>query len=1264
MSQFQQWGDRHNRQSKTRWLKLGLGFGGVLSIAGLAGAQWMGQQLSQQLSQQLNNQLLPEIAAELETAIDRPVQLGKVQQLTPLGLRLGPSSIPATASDSDRIQIKAIDIKFDWKDALWNHQLKLDVVLIEPQIYLEQNAEGDWIETSLDLQAGDLIEVEKVRLKDAKFALVPFLSDRTSDVDRQKSAVILKPMQGLLQLKNDEQLIVDLGGPFRQGHWNLKGQANLNTEAVNLVLSAHNMELAPLVSLLALPVQVQQGKMSGRLQIAHSRHQPIALQGVATLKQGALRAEGEPNLISDIAGTLRFQGQQIQVEKAHLRFGKIPFDLGGTIDLQQGLDLRATVQYVSAADFMQTFQLDVPFAVAGALKSNDVRVKGAFHHVIFSGTAEAAQPLQLDRLTIPTAQAQFSLDKTTDRLMLKQVEFLPDSGGKIVANANITLENEQAPLQVTVQAKQLSADALVKLYGLSDRLPALLTSLGKAESLGKINAEVNVAGTGDRPKIQADWQLQGSYPAQGKVVWVDDRLTVPETTLKIANGTITASGQMANSQWQAQVQSTPLHWADGTVQVQGQLIDQAWTAQIQGSQVGLKVINPALGVLDGEVELAGTLNRLSLNAIDATGNVQLSPTQILPRLTANFQWDGDRFHLLKAGTPNSHVSGAMALDFTGTQPAIQAMDLVVQANEDLSTLLPALQAAQIASSANLSGLARFTGRLTGSPTEPRLNGQLQIDRLALNQFQFEPSLAGAVQFTAAGLQLDLKGQKDRIQGWVDRPFQTVAVQLQANQATLQGRYQQGRLTGTVSQLPLRSVYQLAQIPAEQQWMDGLLSGQFNFGLSDNPQGVAQIRVTQPAIGTFQSRQQQGHEQDQLTGTLQYRDRLATLQDGQFQFSDSLYRFNGQVSMVNDSPLNAEISVDEGKIHDLHQMLTAVQHPDPNMATSLGHLASLQGQFAAKAVLSGSLRSGISTRFEMQGQDWVWQQYSIQKITATGQYDGQQLELYPLQLQGLAYVNHQGQLTQNPAAQIQLTGKYGSASKTGQIQLTHLPIAAVPKWMNTDVDIKGELNAAATVTGKFNEMAIAGEIKLNQLQVKKIALPETQLGFQYQGDRLKITSLETDTAPHLASAPHPVDPGSTGAEKLYFAVSAIDFTLPVETLRTYVESGEIKAPLGFYAQFLDEQALQDMRSALQYPVDVSHIDLAGILNSSTGEAWLSWLGEFIQTKAGENGKGAIETALIKAAKAKPQTVTIMDVLGHFPIRKVRVNTSAVIKLLEP
>ncbi len=72
---------------------------------------------------------------------------------------------------------------------------------------------------------------------------------------------------------------------------------------------------------------------------------------------------------------------------------------------------------------------------------------------------------------------------------------------------------------------------------------------------------------------------------------------------------------------------------------------------------------------------------------------------------------------------------------------------------------------------NLNGSTDFTGRLTGTPESPQLEGHLQLKQFAVNQLMFEPQLAGAVTFSPQrGVVLNLAGDRDKILLNLDRDF--------------------------------------------------------------------------------------------------------------------------------------------------------------------------------------------------------------------------------------------------------------------------------------------------------------------------------------------------------------------------------------------------------------------------------------------------------------------------------------------------------------
>src|SRR3569833_3345474 len=83
----------------------GIVFGGLL-LLGLIGGAWRLRVFVQQ-------ELAPLAEQNLTTSLNRPVQLGKVKGFSLTGVSFGPSAIPATPTDPDRVAIGGVDVGFD-----------------------------------------------------------------------------------------------------------------------------------------------------------------------------------------------------------------------------------------------------------------------------------------------------------------------------------------------------------------------------------------------------------------------------------------------------------------------------------------------------------------------------------------------------------------------------------------------------------------------------------------------------------------------------------------------------------------------------------------------------------------------------------------------------------------------------------------------------------------------------------------------------------------------------------------------------------------------------------------------------------------------------------------------------------------------------------------------------------------------------------------------------------------------------------------------
>ena len=124
----------------------------------------------------VQTELTPLAQQSLTTTLNRPVKLGKVTQFSLTGVQFGASAIPATPTDPDRAAVEAVEVGFDPVQLIFKRQLKLDVTLVNPDIYIDQDDQGRWGSTTIAPSGeGGAIktDLDKLRFRNAKLALMP-----------------------------------------------------------------------------------------------------------------------------------------------------------------------------------------------------------------------------------------------------------------------------------------------------------------------------------------------------------------------------------------------------------------------------------------------------------------------------------------------------------------------------------------------------------------------------------------------------------------------------------------------------------------------------------------------------------------------------------------------------------------------------------------------------------------------------------------------------------------------------------------------------------------------------------------------------------------------------------------------------------------------------------------------------------------------------------------------------------------------------------
>jgi translocation and assembly module TamB len=467
----------------------------------------------------LKQQLSPIIAGILTEELNRPVNLGPTNYLSLTGIRFGKSELPPTETDTDRATVEGVNVTFDLFKLLTDKTLALNVTLLEPNAYIEQDVNGEWIATRLPDREGEAewkIDVQTVRVRDANVTLVA----------RNLTTENLKPPVELLvpaaRVRTDEDydfLEGEARGRFGGGGtFNVAASLRLSTLVGKISLVSEQLNLPYLSRLVDVPIMIGSGTLATNLDLELNgdprEELPIA-RGIATLQNLSAKLDEEaigldapaqkraiqkrqqqpreieerspfyflnnlPIAIPNVTQTnaqLLFQGQKVQIDRLTTQLGQIKAAVEGTVSRDSGFDLEAITEPVKIAELLKTFELEAPpIPVAGEFKVA-LQLVGPLENAIATGQIVSTQRIRLDRVNFRNVAAKlaFSLDDLT--LVLQELQANPVVGGTVTGTGRVKFTRDQEPGQLTLnlQTQNVPGDALASLY--LDDLPIRIGSV-------------------------------------------------------------------------------------------------------------------------------------------------------------------------------------------------------------------------------------------------------------------------------------------------------------------------------------------------------------------------------------------------------------------------------------------------------------------------------------------------------------------------------------------------------------------------------------------------------------------------------------------------------------------------------------------------------------------------------------------------------------------------------------------------------------------
>ncbi|MBN3898627.1 MAG: translocation/assembly module TamB domain-containing protein [Nostoc sp. NOS(2021)] len=700
-------GNNQEPSNRRLWLlilgRTSLALSGVLLVGIIVGAWWA--------RNYVYNDLAPLVQQNLQQLLGRTVKVGKVERFSLSSLRFSSLSIPATPTDPDQVVAKALEVQFSPLQLLFTRKLVLNVTLVQPSVYIQQDKDGRWV--TAQVKAGEKqgfiqTDLETLQIQDGNVELMPFAAPT-----KPKGSVILAQVGGIARFSDQNQRIgYDINAQLtRGGAVKIVGETQLKAQQTSLQLQAQNLQVSEVSRLIQLPIALQAGYLNADLGVQiPPKLSEIAITGTATANQVTAKIQNIPQPISNFNGRFIFQGQTVALDNLSTNFGKVPILANGTINTQTGFNISAQIKPVSAKNILETLKVNSSVPASGEIQAN-IQVRGPLGQPVLSGTLSNTKPIQVDRVQFKTVNTDFRLNvsKTASQLAVSNLKIVPAAGGQITGGGQANLGTKDKVI-FNAQVDGVSGDILARSYGVT--LPI---------AVGNVSAKAQISGSLSKQPLKLDISSVQVTPPAG--------------------GQITASGQ---------IQLAP----QGEVGVDIQARNLPGNAIAQGYGISTPI---QVGGISANAKISGSLGRpLNVNVarvqanpevggqVTASGQLQLAPQG---RVSFNVQAEnlpGDAIARAYKTSPGITIGNVSAnANISGTLSNLQTVARVQAPTATYPTtgrIVVAKQGENILFPDAVLNVAGGTIVAQGQLAQQRWQGVVKTSQIQLNRFS--PQLRG------------------------------------------------------------------------------------------------------------------------------------------------------------------------------------------------------------------------------------------------------------------------------------------------------------------------------------------------------------------------------------------------------------------------------------------------------------------------------------------------------------------------------------------
>ena len=689
------------------WLLLlgrtSLALGGVLLVGIGVGAWWA--------KNYVYNDLAPLVQQNLQQLLGRPVKVGKVERFSLSSLRFSSLSIPATPSDQDQVVAKALDVQFSPLELLFNRKLALNVTLVQPNVYIQQDKDGGWVRAQIKAAEGQgfiQTELQTLQIQDGDVELMPFAAPT-----KPKGSVILDQVGGVARFSDRNQRIAyDINAQLaRGGGVKIVGETQVKAQQTSLKLQAQNLQASEISRLIQLPIALQAGYLNADLGVEiPAKLSEIAVTGTATANQVTAKIQNIPQQVSNFNGSFVFQGQTVALNNLSTNFGKVPILANGTINSKTGFNVSAQIKPVNAKNILETLNVNSSVPASGEIQAN-IQVRGLLQQPVLSGTVSNTKPIQVDRVQFKSVNTDFRLNasQTASQLTLSNLKIVPAAGGEITGGGEANLGVKKDVI-FNAQAEGISGDILARSYGVT--LPI---------AVGNVSAKAQISGSLGKQPLKLDiTSVQVTPPAGGQITANGQIQLAPQGEVGV---NIQAQGIPGNAIAQGYGISTPINVGGISA-----------NAKISGSLGSPLNVNVAR--VQANPEVGGQ--------VTANGELQLAPKG---RVSFNVQAEnlpGDAIARAYKTSPSITIGKVSAnANISGTLSNLQTVARVQAPTATYPTsgrVVVTKQGQNIVFPDAVLNVAGGTIRASGQLAQERWQGVVNTSEIQLNRFS--PQLRG------------------------------------------------------------------------------------------------------------------------------------------------------------------------------------------------------------------------------------------------------------------------------------------------------------------------------------------------------------------------------------------------------------------------------------------------------------------------------------------------------------------------------------------